>query len=202
MGLHEDSKSARRRRSLLAAAGIAGVAILLQLGGEPVRSALAWDRSALQDGQFWRLATGHFVHLGWSHLALNSAGLALVAWITGGAYSLARWFVVAVITVATIDLGFWYLYEGLDWYVGLSGLLHGLLIAGLYAGVVEHDREALVLGALVIGKLAWEQVAGPLPGSESGSGGSVIVDAHLYGAIGGLIAALIPWRRVHTKASI
>jgi membrane associated rhomboid family serine protease len=40
---------------------------------------------------------------------------------------------------------------------------------------------------LVCGKLLWEQAVGPLPGSAEVAGGKVIVDAHLYGAIGGLV---------------
>jgi rhomboid family GlyGly-CTERM serine protease len=196
MGFHEAHKV------MSAAAAVAAVAILFQLGGEPVRTAFAWDRSALDEGEFWRLATGHFVHLGWSHLALNLAGLALVTWITGKAYGALQWLVIAIMALAAIDAGFWFFYDELDWYVGLSGLLHGLLVAGLFAGAVRRDREAMVLGALVIGKLVWEQVAGPLPGSESTSGGAVIVDAHLYGAVGGLLGALLYWRRVRSDASI
>jgi rhomboid family GlyGly-CTERM serine protease len=196
MGFREDHKT------MLAVSAVAALALLFQLGGEPLRTAFAWDRGALGQGEVWRLATGHFVHLGWSHLVLNIAGLGLVTWITGKTFSVLRWLVIAVLTLAVIDAGFWYLYDGLDWYVGLSGLLHGLLVAGLFAGTIRGDREAMALGVLVIGKLAWEQVAGPLPGSESTSGGAVIVDAHLYGAVGGLLGALIPWRSVRSIASI
>ena len=196
MGLREDHKA------IIAASVVGVTAVLLALGGEPLRAALAWDRAALEQGELWRLASGHLVHLGWSHLALNLAGLGLITWITGKTYGVLRWIVITAITVAAIDAGFWFLYDGLDWYVGLSGLLHGLLVAGLFAGAVRGDREAMALGALVIGKLVWEQTAGPLPGSESTSGGAVIVDAHLYGAIGGLIGALVPWRRVKPDASI
>jgi rhomboid family GlyGly-CTERM serine protease len=196
MGLREDHKV------ILAAVVVAALGLLLQLDGDAARTGFAWDRTALEGGEYWRLVTGHFVHLGWSHLALNLAGLALITWITGSAYSPLHWLIIAVLTIATIDAGFWYLYTNLDWYVGLSGLLHGLLIAGLVAGVRARDREALVLGVLVAAKLAWEQVVGPLPGSESTSGGAVIIDAHLYGAIGGLLGALVLWRRVGPKASL
>ena len=196
MGLREDHKA------ILAATAVAVLGLLLQLDGDAARTGLAWDRAALEGGEYWRLVTGHLVHLGWSHLALNLAGLGLVTWITGSAYSPLRWLVIAVLTIATIDAGFWYLYTNLDWYVGLSGLLHGLLIAGLVAGVRRRDPEAMVLGVLVIAKLGWEQAVGPLPGSESTSGGAVIVDAHLYGAIGGMLGALLPWRRVDSKASL
>ena len=196
MGLREDHKA------MLAAALVAVLGLLSQLDGEAARAGLAWDRLALEGGEWWRLLSGHFVHLGWSHLALNLAGLGLVTWITGSAYSPLRWLLIAILTIATIDAGFWYLYADLDWYVGLSGLLHGLLIAGLVAGVRRRDREAMVLGVLVIAKLGWEQIVGPLPGSESTSGGAVIIDAHLYGAIGGLLGALVLWRRAGTTASL
>jgi rhomboid family GlyGly-CTERM serine protease len=196
MGLREDHKA------MLAAALVAVLGLLLQLDGDAARAGLAWDRPALEGGEYWRLLSGHFVHLGWSHLALNLAGLGLVTWITGSAYSPLRWLLIAILTIATIDAGFWFLYADLDWYVGLSGLLHGLLIAGLVAGVRRRDREAMVLGVLVIAKLGWEQIVGPLPGSESTSGGAVIIDAHLYGAIGGLLGALVLWRRAGPTASL
>lgn len=202
MGLHKDLKRTRQRQALVAAAVLAAIAAVLQSGGLETRETLAWDRAGLGEGQFWRLVTGHVVHLGWSHLGLNLAGLALVTWLTGAAYGLLRWAVIALVTIAVMDIGFWFLYAKLDWYVGMSGLLHGLLAAGLLAGVRARDREAMVLAVLVIGKLAWEQAVGPLPGSEAGAGGAVIVDAHLYGAVGGLAGALLPWRRVRPDAPI
>ena len=202
MGLRDGLDNSCKWRSLAAAGAIGMIAVFLQLAGAEGREALAWDRSALADGELWRLVTGHFAHLGWSHLGLNLAGLALVAWIAGEAYGLLRWAIITLATIAVIDAGFWYLYTDLEWYVGLSGLLHGLLVAGLLPGIRRHDRDALVLAMLVIGKLAWEQAVGPMPGSESGAGGAVIVDAHLYGAVGGLLGALLTWRRVGPDASI
>jgi hypothetical protein len=76
--------------------------------------------------------------------------------------------------------------------VGLSGVLHGLLVAGLLHGLMTpRRRESAVVLALVFAKLAYEQLAGPLPGSAATAGGAVIVDAHLYGAIAGLAGACI-----------
>jgi len=39
--------------------------------------------------------------------------------------------------------------------------------------------------------VAWEQMRGAMPGTEALIGGTTVVDAHLYGAVGGVIAALI-----------
>ena len=142
------------------------------------------------------------MHLGWSHLLLNLVGLALVAWLVGYAFDGLRWLFVMVLSIAAIDAGLWFLDTGLDWYVGLSGLLHGLLAAGLFVGLVRRDREALILALFVLAKLGWEQLVGPLPGSESTSGGAVIVNAHLYGAAGGALAALLCRRSARQAAPL
>lgn len=200
MGLHEADNQQNQRHVWLAAGLVAALPVLLQSVGS--RAAFAWDRERLAAGEWWRLASGHLVHLGWSHLLLNLAGLALVAWIVGRHWDWRGWLAVFAISMGVIDAGFWILNPALEWYVGLSGVLHGLLAAGLVVGVRRRETESVVLGVLVAGKLVWEQLAGPLPGSESASGGAVIVDAHLYGAAGGVLAALLMWRRVRPAASI
>ena len=200
MGLHKAQSEKNQRHAWLAAGLVAAVAAGLQILG--LDTAFAWDREALAGGEAWRFLSGHFVHLGWSHLLLNLAGLALIAWIVGRAWDWRGWLVVSLISVGVIGAGFWILNPELEWYVGLSGLLHGLLAAGLMIGLVQREAESVVLAVLVAGKLAWEQFAGPLPGSEGASGGAVIVDAHLYGAIGGILAVMAMWRRVRTAAPI
>lgn len=185
------------------AAVVAILAILLQAGGDPVREALAYTRDGVTAGEVWRLLTNHLVHLGWTHMWLNLAGLALVAWLVGGVFDWFRWLAVAGITALAIAAGFWFLYPDLQWYVGLSGLEHGLLVGGLYGGIRTRDKESMILLGFVLAKLAWEQLSGgPLPGSEATSGGSVIVNAHLYGTIGGALAGALLWRRVEPAAAI
>lgn len=178
-------------RSWILPIAVSLTAILLQTGGAPLRAWLAWDRAALGAGEAWRLISGHFVHLGWTHLLLNLAGLLLVWSLVGRNFDRLRWGIVAVTSIVVMDTGFWLLNPELDWYVGLSGLLHGLLAAGLAVGMQRRDRESWVLAAFVIAKLGWEQFSGPLPGSEATSGGAVIVDAHLYGALGGILGAML-----------
>ena len=177
------------------------IALALMFSGDSGRELLRFDRDHIATGEFWRLLGGHFVHLGASHTLLNLAGLLLVWFLVGRACTWRQWLVVMAASVATIDLGLWFGSPQLEWYVGLSGLLHGMLAAGIVAGLVDRNVEALILAIVVTGKLAWEQFAGPLPGSEATSGGAVIVDAHLYGVIGGAIAAaaLI---RVRRRAAI
>ena len=170
--------------------GLAALGLLL--AGDAGREALRFDRSGVAAGELWRLLSGHLVHLGYTHALLNLAGLVLVWFLVGRAFGARQWLWIIAGSVAAIDLGLWFGAPSLQWYVGLSGLLHGMLAAGIVAGLAARSCEAAILAVVVTGKLAWEQFAGPLPGSEASSGGAVIVDAHLYGVIGGaLIGALL-----------
>ena len=177
---------------------IAATAILLEAGGDAARLTFRFDRSALGGGELWRLLSGHLVHLGPSHLLLNLAGLGLVWALVGARLTPITWAVAAGIITFVIDAGLWYLRPSLDWYVGLSGLLHGLLVLGMLVGLREAPLESVVMLAAVGLKLGYEQLVGPLPGSTESAGGPVVVDAHLYGAIGGLLAAA--WLQIRVRA--
>lgn len=179
---------------------LVGIAAVVAISGEPGREWLQYDRGAIADGEYWRMLSGHFVHLGASHFLLNVAGLLLIWYLVGTAFSLAHWLLLLAGTIVGVDLGFWFCSPGLTWYVGLSGLLHGLLAAGILGMLGSRTKEASVLGLLLVGKLVYEQIVGPLPGSEGGTGGMVIVDAHLYGAIAAAVLASGVLIRIRTSA--
>lgn len=178
------------------------IVTLLMLTGDAGRELLRYDRSGIAAGEWWRLVSAHLVHLGWSHFALNSVGLILVWTLVGNVYSAPQWLLVALVAVATMAAGFWFLNPDLAWYVGLSGLLHALLVAGIVARLSRKSPQNIFLTVLLIAKLAWEQFSGPLPGSEAAATGVVIVDAHLYGAAGGVVGGLLNRIRVRPRASI
>jgi rhomboid family GlyGly-CTERM serine protease len=192
MGLHQASDAADRPVLRRSAAWqvpliLAAFSVGAHLAGGAAQLLLRYDRAEIAAGEVWRLATGHFAHLGATHLILNLAGLAVVWLLVGSAYSLANWSYVTILSLVGINLGFWFLDPGLSWYVGMSGLLHALLVAGIASRIRDLPGESLALGLMVAGKIAWEQLVGPLPGSELSAGGPVVVNAHLYGAMAGII---------------
>jgi rhomboid family GlyGly-CTERM serine protease len=151
---------------------------------------LRYLREAILTGQYWRIVTGHLVHLGWAHLLLNLAGLALVWLLFGPLLRTSTWLATAALSAVTASLGLLWLDPQLTWYAGFSGVLHGLFVAGTLAAWRRGDRGALLLLAALAAKLVWEQWQGAAPGSVALIGGAVVVDAHLYGAVGGLLGAL------------
>lgn len=151
---------------------------------------LRFDRSLVEQGQWWRLLSAHLTHIGWSHYWLNMAGIIMIA-VFFAPYQPDRYWLLAMIAIAVIcSLGL--LLDGvLDRYVGLSGVLHGLFIIGGRWEWKRYRLSGAVMLMLITGKLLWEQLYGALPGSESMAGGTVAINAHLYGAAGGLVYILL-----------
>jgi rhomboid family GlyGly-CTERM serine protease len=167
---------------------IVTVSALLQFGTPFTSEWLRFQPDRIWDGEIWRLASAHFVHLSWGHYLINEITFLAIcglftSWLTPGV--LVWWILISACSVGLGLLGF---DPQLGWYVGLSGVLHGLLVAGSLRTVLAHRFMGTLVLIAVILKLIWEQIYGPIPGSEATTGGRVIVNAHLYGAFGGLAA--------------
>lgn len=166
--------------------GACALLIALAATGDEGRALLRYDRAALAGGEVWRLLTAHLVHLDLHHTLLNCAGLVLMWMLFARDYAPRQWVLIAAATLAAIDAGLWLGDSTLRWYVGSSGGLHGVMAAGTLAHLRSGERDGWLLAAFLLGKLVWEQCVGPLPLSGRDP---VVVDAHLYGVLGGLAAA-------------
>jgi rhomboid family GlyGly-CTERM serine protease len=165
------------------------VLVLLSLGGESWTQALRYERQAVLTGDFWRLVTGHLVHGSPRHLLLNVAALVGAGLLLARDYSPAAWLLVLTGSLASIDVAFVFWEPQIQWYVGFSGVLHGVVAAGAVAWWRrEKPALALAISAVLLGKLAWEYWQGALPLADL----PVVAEAHRYGALGGaLVAALL-----------
>jgi rhomboid family GlyGly-CTERM serine protease len=165
--------------------------LILSVPGESARYVFQYERSGLASYEAWRLISGHLIHLGWTHTLMNLLAFVLIAWLFAPVFGLTAWVLIVFASGLMVDAGLWWLSPGIEWYVGLSGVLHGLVAAaGIKLSARRELAGYLVLAVLVI-KVGWEQIDGSLPLTEFASGGSVVVDAHLYGAAGGLIAGIV-----------
>ena len=169
---------------------IAFITIFVALAGPEVQQGLRYERSSIFAGEVWRLFTAHFVHLGWGHLLMNLAALGLIWGLAGRTLRVSAWLVISITSILSVSVGLFMLNPELAWYVGLSGMLHGLLLAGIIANLAAGHRLEIILLLILCGKVAWEQIYGPLPGSAEFAGGAVVVDAHFYGLVGGLVGVL------------
>jgi len=168
-----------------------GLVLALNLGGERWRLALRYERTDIAQYQWWRLMSAHWVHLSWRHAGLNCAGLALLWALFAREFPPRRWCWMLLFTIGVIDAGLWFLRPAVQWYVGASGVLHGVFAAGACALYRRGDGLGAALLLVLIVKLIYEQHAGTslferdLP---------LVADAHLFGALGGLIGAFVTLR--------
>jgi rhomboid family GlyGly-CTERM serine protease len=182
------------------AALLLGIALLLvpALGGERWRAAWRYDRSALLAGEYGRLLGAHLVHLGLRHLLYNAAGLALLWFMFARSWRPGQWLLILLTTVCAIDAGLWWLSPNVQWYVGASGLLHGVWAAGAWQALRQRDALGWLPALLLLGKLISEQwqgaslVVGDMP---------VVLAAHLYGAAGGVLLPLL-WQLRQSRRAV
>lgn len=165
--------------------------LLTQLGGEPLRLALRYDRAAIEAGQWWRLITGNFVHLGWYHLLLNELGLAVLVLLCPERLSLAVLARRVLLVGTALTLCLWWFVKDLRDYVGMSGVIHGLFVLGLLPQVLRRDPVGIGSLLFLLGKLGYEFFAGAPISDEAAIGGFVVTESHSFGALAALVYAVI-----------
>lgn len=148
---------------------------------------LEFNRQLIEQGQLWRLFTSQFVHANWAHLGLNCAGIALI-WLLHGEYTSPSRYSFNIATLAIwCGLGVFWFCPTITIYTGLSALLHGVIIWGAIKDVTVGLKSGYVLFIGVWVKLIAEQINGPSADIGALINSTVAVDAHLIGAIGGVL---------------
>lgn len=177
---------------VLAVAGIAAAVSLLpryQITAFGWRAGGGWTDA-------WRLASAHFVHIDARHLAINLAAAVLLlgmgVWLQGARATLSA----GAAAMLAVDLGLLFGPWQIDWYVGMSGLLHGIF-AWLAASLLLQPGERggrLIAALLLVGGSfkVWLDLAHPL-GETGWLGVPLATPAHLYGWSGGIAWALVVW---------
>jgi membrane associated rhomboid family serine protease len=132
--------------------------------------------------------TAPFLHAGWDHLISNSLPLYVLGFLVllGG---LARWVASSLIIIIISGMTAWSLTPPHTIILGASGLIFGWLTYLLARGIWSRRPAQVVVAVIVLllyGGLIW----GVLPGSAG-----VSWQAHLGGAIGGVVAAWLLHRR-------
>jgi membrane associated rhomboid family serine protease len=128
------------------------------------------------------------LHAGFAHLVANSVPLILM-----GTFVLAdggRRFLLSTALIAVISgLGVWFFGPDNSLTVGASGVIFGYLGVLFMRGLVERSWWNIAVGVLIALLYGW-QLIGVLPTDER-----ISWQAHLFGFIGGLIAAIVFRRR-------
>jgi hypothetical protein len=122
---------------------------------------------------------------------MNLLALAILAFLLPALASWRGWLLAGLSSAAFIDVGLFVFHPGVVWYVGLSGMLHGFWAAGVILAIHDRRFEAAPLAVLLVLKLGYEALFGPIPLSGEVAAGPVVEQAHAWGAAGGTAFALL-----------
>lgn len=175
-----------RPAALIAAALIGPLCVLLWFGGE-LNPLFQYERDRVLAGEWWRLVTGHLVHLDAAHLAVNAA--VILAWLTLFDERDLGWIVSAVFCYALLaGLGILLFSAELTWMLGASAITYALVSGSAFRALLRGPR---LLGLAVLGALGLKALAEGVWGLESWL--SHFVDypiasqAHVYGIAAGIL---------------
>ncbi len=149
----------------------------------------AYSRSAVEAGQWWRLATASVVHLSPGHLAANLGAALLLLLVFRGRLRPGEAVRVVALAIVAIGTGIHWATR-LDWYAGASGVLWA--VAGYGAGRLAGDARGpaterrlasvVAIGLLVLALLDQQR-------TTSSIGEPLAPQAHLLGCGLGLMLA-------------
>ncbi|MGQ8363803.1 rhombosortase [Glaciecola sp. 1036] len=167
---------------------IASICIITQLFD--LKSLLEFNRTAIENGQIYRLITAHLVHQNTNHLLLNLAGLTVLILLFSDYCTNSQQLILFLVCGFVISLSI-LIFSDLEVYLGLSGCLHGIFAWGVCQDVKKKRKSGWVLAIGLIIKIIYEQFFYQPGTTEKLIEISVAVDAHLWGAIAGVIFVYI-----------
>ncbi|WP_433871625.1 rhomboid family intramembrane serine protease [Saccharopolyspora sp. CA-218241] len=158
--------------------------------------ALALDGAGIEprdvdglDGILW----APLLHFGFGHLIANSVPLFVLGWLllSGG---VRQFLGVTAVVWLVAGVGTWLVADGGTTHAGASGVVFGWMVFLLLRGFVQRSAGQIVVALVLFfywGGMLW----GVLPGQPN-----VSWEGHLFGALGGLLAALLLARRSRPRS--
>lgn len=172
----------------VAAVGAAGfVAVLWVIEGIDVAASHrldGWGIRPRSDEGLLGILAAPLLHGGWGHLVANTVPALVLGFLTL-ATGIARGLVATAVIWLAGGLAVWLVAGDHSVHIGASGLIFGWLTYLVVQGFVDRKPLEIAIGVavlLVYGGVLW----GVLPGQPG-----VSWQGHLFGAIAGVLAALV-----------
>ncbi|MES3022922.1 MAG: rhombosortase [Pseudomonadota bacterium] len=157
--------------------------------------ALAYKRTAILDGQWWRLWSAHVVHFSPRHALVDGAVLALLGMVLEPRLGSRRLALALLAGSPLIGLALVVLVPDMEHYRGASGL--GMLLTVAAGALLWQHESGLRQWLALLGLALLAKTGADLFGAGGGQGTlppqvAVAWQAHLAGALcGALLAAMV-----------
>jgi membrane associated rhomboid family serine protease len=182
-----DQQRRHDRRRLLWGLNLSLAFVLLLVIVYSAQASFDWAPFAiapLQASGLIGILTAPLLHGSVEHIAANATALLILGTLAGSVYPRATLWAVPVVWLGA-GLGPWWLGDPGTHHLGASGLTHGLMFMIFMLGLLRRDRAAIAAGMIAF-LFYGGMILSVLP-QEAG----VSWQAHLGGAVGGLLAAIL-----------
>lgn len=201
---------------------IVAITVLMQFSGGGTDPETLLDFGAMYmplvaEGEYWRLFTAMFVHIGWMHLFRNAIALGIYGILAEGAFGHVRFMVLYIVGGLTGSIASYMFNDVNTLAAGASGAIFGLLGALIVFSVknwnaYDRDGNAVMRPSFQEGhNVGMEQAPGV--GREMlgglaivavmnlvlGIGPGIDAWAHIGGLLGGLVLGFILPRGVQSR---
>ncbi len=143
---------------------------------------LTYGITPRREDELVNIFTAPFLHLSFAHLAGNSVPLAVLGFLAA-LRGLARFLAITLVIIVVSGLGVWLIAPPGSVTLGASGIVFGYFAYLVVRGFLDRRLGDITIGLLVLllyGGILW----GALPTQRD-----VSWQAHLFGLLGGLLAA-------------
>ena len=144
---------------------------------------LEFNRTTITHGEYWRLLTGNLMHTNHWHLLFNLAGLIMLTHLFHRLISNVHFISFSVINAIGVSVLIYYFSTTIEYYVGLSGYLHGLFVYGCLIEIYKGRKGSWLLLIGVSIKIGYETIFGASNEMSELINASVATDAHFFGAL-------------------
>lgn len=152
---------------------------------------LAYYHTGINQFELWRLISASFCHTNFNHLLMNVFGLIVTLVLFIDSFKIIKIFPLIMFNSLFVGVMLFFFEAQVIWYVGLSGVLHGLFSYGVCTDLKNNDRWGYILGSGLIIKIAYEQLFGAAQSTIDLINAPVLVNAHFYGALAGVVFYLL-----------
>ncbi len=182
----DDSPKRDRRRFIHALNASLGFVLLLVLAYS-AQDAFDWRPFAVGPWSAQGLVgilTAPLLHGSAAHLMANAGALVILGTLAGSVYPRATLWSLPLLWLGS-GLGAWLLGEPGTRHLGASGVTHGLMFLVFVLGILRRDRAAIATGMIAF--LFYGSMLLTILPREIG----VSWEAHMGGALGGVLAAIL-----------
>ena len=147
---------------------------------------LRYQSNSVSEGQLWRILTANLCHSNWNHWLLNALGLLIMDYFLKPVVS--EWLRLKILLFTMLgSVLLLHLFLSLDWYVGLSGALHGYLFAGAIISWQSSKKINALILIIISSKVTIENYWEVNQNTEKLIAANVVEESHLFGVVAGII---------------